>query len=210
MMREFGDNFRPEKRSGWSKWSLYGGLGIALAPLALCLAFVIYAAAVLLYAFLWVAPNDDGSSYIPANLHGKLIYRDGGGFVGPGGGCMYVLYSIPPDIRKSIEQSGTTFFVQTPQPKFATESGNLYGQWQMTPAPPRPPLLLNGKTTRDISYARNLQAHGCNNDDWKKIQALVGDDPLEIRGNYYAISQNKEGMIVVVPSRDLVIYAYSG
>jgi hypothetical protein len=185
-------------------------LAIILVPIGLSIAFVTYVIAVLAYAFLWIAPNDDGSSYIPANLQAKPIYRDNSGFAGPGGSCAYALYSIPASVQQRIQRLGSAFFAQMPQPEFNSKR-NPYSAWRKTPAPPRIPIEKVGSMV-DLSYARGFHMNGCSDDSKgrEKVRALIGGDPLEASGNYYAISRNKEGLIIVVPARSLVIYAYFG
>src|SRR6185437_4936627 len=84
---------------------------------------------------LWFWEDD----LIPQKMHAKPVYHYSHGF-GPGGGCAYVVYSLPSEVSETIRGTGIAYFKTMPQPEFAASDHNPYGAWQMTPAPPPLPL----------------------------------------------------------------------
>jgi hypothetical protein len=210
-MREFGGNLTSEKAGRPKLWTILLLLATApiWLPLLLIAAFMLYVVIVLVYAF-WRGATDDWSSYVPATLEAKPLYHSSYGG-GPGGGCAYAIYAIPPRISKKIQHAGIDYFKTTPQPQFAIESGNPYGAWRATPAPE--PLSADERaSTVDLSYARTTVTSGCSNEaqDRENIRTLARGISLTQPGSYYAITGNKEGMIVVAPFKNIVIYAYFG
>lgn len=134
-----------------------------------------------------------------------ISQQKAGGFTD---GCVFAALSLTPESVRAIESQGLKYFVDMPQPP-GGQSTNPYGDWQATPAPARLPVEMLGSHV-DLSYARSIVTDGCNNDDQGEIHGVVGKDPLGDPGNFYAITKNKEGIIVVAPRQNIVIFAYFG
>jgi hypothetical protein len=108
-------------------------------------------------------------------------------------GCVFEAYELKPQTTLAIEQYGLQFFKDMPQP---SDAASKFGTWHRTPVPEKP-------------YAFALGAlNGCQNDN--SVRDTIGYVTVSEPNNYYSLSSNREGIIVVYPKRRLVVFAYFG
>jgi hypothetical protein len=132
--------------------------------------------------------------HLPAKIHtSKLLYTvdKPGGFLE---GCVFEAYHLSPETSQAIRKEGMKFFENMMQPE---DTNDRYGPWRQTPVPPEPYIFAAGALG------------GCNN-DYHALSAIGGTVDTEKPGNYYAVGSGRENIIIVVPSRDLVIFASFG
>ena len=132
-------------------------------------------------------------SHLPDRIatSGTYLSQDQiGGFLE---GCVFEAYELAPGTVAAIERSGLQFFENMPQPSDAVSK---FGAWRLTPVPDRPyPYALGALT-------------GCKNDS--SVRDTIGYVGASEPGNYYSLSSNGEGIIIVYPKRKLVVFAYFG
>jgi hypothetical protein len=115
----------------------------------------------------------------------------------PGGfleGCVLEVYELSPETAAAIEQRGLEFFTQMAQPP---DTVSRFGPWSRTPIPEEPYVYAIGAL------------NGCQN-DLSAQEAMGGGINYLSPDNYYSITSNREGILMVIPSRKLVVYGYFG
>jgi hypothetical protein len=206
LMREFGEKVRQEPKH-WKRWQV--ALVIVTAPIWLVGSAVVLSITVLVVYFCFallvvsIRPTVfDWRDYVPAKLGvTEVLYKDTeGGFRE---GCVVAIYALPPANAREIRMHGLGYFQNMPQPSFP-DNGNRFGTWRATPAP------VSKDGYRSVSAGDFLMSQGCNQDQWKIIKAIPVGDPLSRPGRYYTVTSNREGLIVVDPIRNLVIFTYLG
>jgi hypothetical protein len=141
---------------------------------------------------LFIPPTRDTSRMPEKLVTSATIYRadEIGGFLE---GCVMEAYELSPETAAAIARDGLRFFRDMPQPR----KGGRYGPWRETPIPEKPYI-----------YATTA-LNGCRNDN-SAIDAIGGSVNYSAPGNYFSITSSGEGILLVIPGRNLVIYGYFG
>ncbi len=150
-------------------------------------------------------------SVVPDALHVNSISyseEESWGF-GPGGNEAGIrVYALPPQIADAIAQSGIEFFNNLPPNKNqqSREWRGRYEKWSQTPISANDHWKPNERTG-GLDIYDYICAYGfC-----IEIDEAVRTQAMEIvnsKGNYYAYG--RIGLIVVSPSKKLVLYMYNG
>lgn len=194
-MREFGEEEPPAKKpSGCLKYLLYVVRGTFTAIVAAFVFLPFLGAAFL--AGISQAPEPGWEKTVLPEKIGfskvLLSHAERGGFLE---GCVFVAYQLSPDTIHLMEKEGASFFKDVGQPP--KQHKNPYAPWKNTPIEEQPYIFADGAL------------YGCNNDN--SVQNALGRiDFHHEEGNFYTITENREGIIVVMPKRQLAIYAYFG
>jgi len=149
---------------------------------------------------------------VPDFLHvSKIFYSksEKQGF-GPGGELTeFLVFKLPDEVAKEIQQSGINYFSNHHQQNANTRSYNRpYIDWTATPA------LLCKPDDRDYKCEPNVSAYLWRR-GWAGVdvdQALEGEinAALAAPGSYFAESRGGGGILIVIPGQRRVVYMYSG
>lgn len=119
--------------------------------------------------------------------------------------CVASVYHLSEVKAQQISDTGLTFFATIAKPRNENPR-NPYGPWLETPVPGQAPAygvpgnaLFAPGALGDCADEHNSAFH---------IREI--GKALRSPGNYYALTSNREGMILVMPRARLAAYLYSG
>ena len=163
-------------------------------------------------------------SFIPPSMPVESILyvaEEAWGF-GPGGNeTGIIVYAMPPSVRLSLEQSGTTWLQALPPPANSYEWHGRYENWYTTPTPMARFHWVDRATCPPDSEDRyrTLYPAGCPSvagymDNYgfgipfdPEVEKIV-NAALREPGSFYAFG--RIGMLILIPARDLIVYVYNG
>lgn len=115
-------------------------------------------------------------------------------------GCSYAAFRLADDVVRAIDAQGLAFFGSDTHPPW-DDPRNPYGPWQQTPIP-------DLKPQGDHRIYALGAAGGCK---YSTSVYTVDAEAIAARtGSYYLLTQNNEGMVLVIPHQRLVLYLYFG
>ena len=167
-----------------------GGVSGCLIPL---IAFAMLAIAG--FAWLkWNAPR----GHLPREVRiVEVLEFNSAGFFREG--CAYGVYRLDPATAARLRSEGIDFLMTSGRaPK--TNPHNPYGPWQSTP------LALHARQLP-------LGATACGRDRLSATEqerARKLERALAATGSYFAVTQNREGLLVIDPRRELAWFLYAG
>jgi hypothetical protein len=112
-------------------------------------------------------------------------------------GCASVVYRLSERTATQVTQRGQTFIREVDPPRNENPD-NAYGDW--TPTPVIDP--------NDTIFA--LRALGGCNGERGDFHARELRSALDAPGSFYALTSNREGMILVIPRERLAAFLYFG
>ncbi|WP_460507501.1 hypothetical protein [Hydrogenophaga soli] len=128
---------------------------------------------------------------------------------GPGGNEAGIrTYPLPGSIANDISKRGIDFFINMPpnQNQNSREWRGIYGDWTSTPIRPNDQWKWNEKNARMEIYDYICAYGFCI--DIKPEVTEEANAIINSTGSYYA--HGRVGIIVVCPSKKLVLYFYNG
>lgn len=115
-------------------------------------------------------------------------------------GCRSVVYRLSDATAERLIAEGLPFFAKT-SPPAAENPDNPYSGWRPTP-------IMDGSQAGPSVYA--VQAIGGCGAKGGDFHGREIDEALRRPGSFYALTSNREGMMVVVPESRLAAFLYVG
>ncbi|WP_129791764.1 hypothetical protein [Sphingosinicella sp. CPCC 101087] len=113
-------------------------------------------------------------------------------------GCATVVYRLDPATADTLMQQGAGFFRDIEPPRNENPR-NPYSEWMETPLP-----------DARLNHIHAVRAIGGCEGDGGDFRAREIELALRAPGSFYALTRNKEGMILVVPRSRLAAFLYVG
>jgi hypothetical protein len=110
-------------------------------------------------------------------------------------GCGTAIYRLSDQTAKSIQEMGLEYFSNSKQSRGYADTYHKYGEWQETPR-------KDWKRSENWSYEL-LCGGAIKKSLYKKIV-----DSGQIHGSYYSFTP--EAVLMVIPSKNLVVFSYNG
>ena len=120
-------------------------------------------------------------------------------------GCSAKIYHLSDAAAQQISEKGLPFFATIASPRDENPR-NPYGRWTQTPVPGASPEYgVSGKT---LFAMRALG--GCGDNPGSAFRTREIEKALRSPGSYYALTRNREGMMLVMPQERLAAFFYAG
>jgi hypothetical protein len=108
------------------------------------------------------------------------------------GGCGAAIFKLSSGTKDRIEKAGVDFFKNSLQARKSQESLYRYEEWKETPLP-------DSWTSEGMWLGLS-----CSEANKELISTIIS--AAKMKGSYYSIKT--DGLILVVPNKDLVVYTY--
>jgi hypothetical protein len=129
----------------------------------------------------------------PENIELSNLILDEGDWVQ---GCGIIVFAISNTTAHKIDQGGIAFFEQS----MVSRNKQNHYRWQEAP--------IKNEENADGSFVnKHLPGFSCAKSEVADEYKLIVNENMKIRGSYYA--RNADRHLVVIPSRQLVIFEYS-
>jgi hypothetical protein len=135
--------------------------------------------------------NSNSAGYLPKQL-GNVRVLASNVPTGLREGCDLHVFELEPDVSRKIKEIGMTYFegVTKPRANSSLKERSPYSQWKYTPVP------------QDSSSWGTLN---CNEEtDTELINRIRSG--MNRTGGYYTMTENKQGIILVLPNENLAAY----
>ena len=151
-------------------------------------------ASALLAGCLALGACDPGRGELPDEVEvTNVIASSSSGFIMEG--CASVIYRLHPATANKVTKQGLAFFERVE----SLRKSDRYSDWKETP--------ILGAEAKHILALRAIR--GCEKTE-EEPSARAIREALQTRGSFYAITDNREGMIFVAPRANLAAFFYLG
>ena len=142
-----------------------------------------------------------GRSALPSEIEVDAILASDSSF-GMREGCEAAVYRLSAKTAERLLKGGLEGIEATTSPRNENPR-NPYGLWAATPVPPQFGMGSSHETIYALQAIGGCGAKG----DWHSAEI---ERALSTTGSFYAVTGNKEGMIVIAPRLKLAAYFYAG
>ena len=131
--------------------------------------------------------------------------------LGPGGNeTGLIVYKLPEDIAVEINQQGIDYLKEIMSKSGNTPGGKYgYGKWEETPLCfPKPDPKVDGEDCIP-NLSRYLNRYGFGIIIKSEIKQQI-NEAISKKGSYFSYRHRGRGLLIVIPSKKRLVYAYSG
>jgi hypothetical protein len=176
---------------------------IGCLPIVACLTAI--AAGISLSTCVWLRREDAVGRLPPQIGFERIVAAHSEGVIMEG--CVYATYLLTPTTVRLLRERGIDALIGTyPEKNYAN---NPDGDWQRTPLPSpgqREAIYEEGGEPQPL-FALGA-ASGCG--DARGAKALEIERLLRQPGNFYNVTRNGEGLILISPSEGMAAFLYFG
>lgn len=173
-----------------SRWIVTALAQIVLGVSGVICLVGLFVAPIAMVIWALVTPEKDWPMHIlPENLEVSRVIASGmkGGLLE---GCEFAVYQLSPSNVAEIKERSLAFFGNLARPQKSNPK-NPYSAWRVTPV--------------SHSFATGA-LFDCGRGEWSDELSRAFDEP----GNFYMITKNREGVIMVIPETGRAAYLYEG